>query len=259
MSDILCRWHNPRLRKVRKQLLHDAGDEERRKRGKFGAWCKVRERQVSEQTGIRAVIADDHAVVREGLVTVLRRLAPKVSVVGEARNWTEAIAAIDEHKPDLALLDVRMPGMAAAEGVGILRSKHGALRIVLISAFDCDEEIYGVIRAGADGFLMKDSPPYEIGACIRSVMEGKRWLKPGPEKKLLQRMQAPQLTPRQTEILGKVADGKTNKEIGAELGITEGTVKVQLNQIFRKLGVTNRTEAITSGLQRGLVRLKKYA
>jgi two-component system, NarL family, response regulator len=214
---------------------------------------------LSQAKHIRVVIADDHAVVREGLVTVLRRLTPKVSVVGEACNWTEAIAAVDEHKPDLALLDVRMPGMQAAEGVGILRSKHPLVRIVLISAFDCGEDIYGVIRAGADGFMMKDSPAYEISACVRTVMEGKRWLPPGPAEKLLHRMQAPELTARQVEILEMVADGKTNKGAGAALGITEGTVKVQLNHIFRKLGVTNRTEAITKGLQRGLVRLKKYA
>jgi two-component system, NarL family, response regulator len=214
---------------------------------------------LSPGINIRAVIADDHAVVREGLITVLKRLAPKVSVVGMACNWTEAIAAVDEHEPDVALLDVRMPGMRAAEGVGILRSKHPNVRIVLISAFDCDEDIYGVIRAGADGFMPKHSPAYEISACIRTVLEGKRWMPPGPAEKLLHRMQAPQLTPRQVEILEMVADGRTNKEVGAALGITEGTVKVQLNHMFRKLGVNNRTEAITKGLQRGLVRLKKYA
>lgn len=205
------------------------------------------------------MIADDHAVVREGLIAVLRRLAPEISVVGAACNWTEAIAAVDEHRPDLTLLDVRMPGMQAAEGVSILRSKHPHVRIVLISAFDCDEDIYGVIRAGADGFMMKNSPPYEISACVRTVLEGKRWLPPGPAEKLLHRMQAPELTPRQIQILEMVADGKTNKEVGTALGITEGTVKVQLNHMFRKLAVTNRTEAITKGLQQGLVRLKKYA
>jgi DNA-binding NarL/FixJ family response regulator len=205
------------------------------------------------------VVADDHAVVREGLITVLRKLAPQLSVVGVAPNWTEALAAVEEHEPDLALLDVHMPGMVAAEGVRILRSKHPHLRIVLISAFDSEEDIYGVIRAGADGFMTKNSPPYEISACLRTVLEGKRWLPPGPAEKLLHRMQAPELTPRQTEILQRVANGNTNKEVAAALRITEGTVKVQLNHVYRKLGVTNRTEAITKGLQRGLVRLKRYA
>jgi two-component system NarL family response regulator len=219
----------------------------------------VAERRLRQGNEIRVVIADDHAVVREGLVTILQKLTPKLTVVGEARNWTEAIAAVDEHKPDLALLDVRMPGMIAAEGVAALRSKHPELRIVLISAFDCDEDIYGVIRVGADGFMTKSSPPYEISACIQTVLEGKRWLSAGPAEKLLHRMQAPDLSPRQKEILEKLADGKTNKEIGALLGITEGTVKVQLNHIFQKLGTSNRTEAITKGLQRGLVRLKRQA
>lgn len=212
---------------------------------------------MSQADNPRVVVADDHTVVREGLVTLLSRLTPKISVVGVARNWTEAIAAVEEHNPDLALLDVRMPGMLAAEGVGILRAKHPDLKIVLISAFDCDEEIYGVVRAGADGFMTKNSPAYEISACIRTVLDGKRWMPPGPAEKLLHRMQAPELTPRQIEVLAMVAEGKSNKEAGAALGITEGTVKVQLNQIFRKLEVTNRTEAITKGLQRGLVRPKE--
>ncbi len=213
---------------------------------------------LSTMANIRIVIADDHAVVREGLTSVLRGLAPDISVVGVAQNWTEAVTAVDEHTPDLALLDVRMPGMLAVEGVGTLRSRHPELRIVLISAFECDEDIYGVVRAGADGFLMKTSPRYEINACIRTVLEGKRWLPPGPAEKLLRGAQGPELTPRQTQILQLVAGGKSNKEVGSELGITEGTVKVQLNQIYRKLGATNRTDATTKGLQRGLVRQKKY-
>lgn len=207
---------------------------------------------------IRAVIADDHTVVREGLRAMLKRIEG-LSVVGEARSWTETIGTVEQLAPDLALLDVRMPGMEAAEGVAILRRRHPDLRIVLLSAFDCDEDIYGVIRAGANGFVVKSCTRQEIPLCIEAVLQGKRWLPAGPAAKLAQRLQAPELTARQVEILQLATEGKTNKEIAADLKITEGTVKVQMHHIFRKLGASNRTEAVTRGMQRGLVRLRKHA
>ncbi|MGA9884581.1 MAG: response regulator transcription factor [Candidatus Acidiferrales bacterium] len=205
---------------------------------------------------IRAIVADDYTVVRDGMAAILNRQMPNLSVVGQARTWTEAIATAGQHSPDIALLDVRMPGMEAAEGVAILRREHPELHIVLMSAFDCDEDIYGVIRAGANGFILKDFKPAEILACVRAVLQGKRWLPAGPAQKLSQRLNSPELTLRQIQILQTVTLGKTNKEVGATLGITEGTVKVQMNHIFRKLGASNRTEAITKALQRGLVRLR---
>lgn len=205
---------------------------------------------------IRAVIADDHVMVREGLTVVLERI-PGMSVVAQARSWTEAIPVIDEFSPDIALLDVRMPGIDAAEGVAILRRRHPNLRMVLISAFDCDEDIYGVIRAGANGFVVKSCTAEEIPICIHTVLQGNRWLPSGPAAKLAERLQAPELTARQAEILGMVTEGKTNKEVAAALNITEGTVKVQMNHIFHKLGVSNRTEAATRAMERGLVRLNK--
>lgn len=207
---------------------------------------------------IRAVIADDHTVVREGLTAILKRM-PELAVVGEERDWPDIIAAIAKQTPEIALLDVRMPGMMAAEGVAILRRNHPELRIVLMSAFDYDEDLYGVMRAGADGFIVKSCSPEEIFNCLRAVIQGKKWLPEDLAAKLSERQQAPELTPRQIQILAMATDGKTNKEIGAALHITEGTVKVQMNQIFRKIGATNRTEAIAKGLQRGLAQAKKYA
>ncbi|MGH9687282.1 MAG: response regulator, partial [Candidatus Acidiferrales bacterium] len=208
---------------------------------------------------VRAIVADDYTVVRDGMAAILNRQMPNLSVVGQARTWTEAIATAAQHSPDIALLDVRMPGMEAAEGVAILRRAHPKLRIVLMSAFDCDEDIYGVIRAGANAFILKDFKPSDILACVRAVLQGKRWLPAGPAKKLSQRLNSPELTLRQTQILQTVTLGKTNKEVGTALGITEGTVKVQMNHIFGKLGASNRTEAITKGLKRGLVRLGPQA
>jgi two-component system NarL family response regulator len=213
---------------------------------------------VRKSQHIRTVIADDHLVVREGLASILKRTT-NLSIVAEARTWTEAIQVTDEQAPDLAMLDVRMPGMEAAEGVATLRRKHPDLRIVMISAFDCDEDVYGVIRAGANGFMAKNCAPQEIVSCIRTVLGGKRWLPAGPAAKLLERMNTSQLTARQVQILQIVTEGRSNKEVGASLGITEGTVKVQLNHIYHKLAVKNRTEAITKGVQRGLVNFRKLA
>lgn len=198
-------------------------------------------------------------VVRDGMTAMLKRQMPNLSVVGEARSWTEAITTASQHPADVALLDVRMPGMQAAEGVAILRRAHLGLRIVLMSAFDCDEDFYGVIRAGANAFMLKDFKTADIVACVRAVLQGKTWLPARHAEKLSQRLNSPELTPKQAQILEMVALGKTNKEVGAALGITEGTVKVQMHHVFRKLRATNRTEAITKGLQRGLVHLRMEA
>ncbi|MGB7470405.1 MAG: response regulator transcription factor, partial [Candidatus Acidiferrum sp.] len=179
---------------------------------------------------IRIVIADDHTVLREGVRTILGR-NPEMSVIAEARDWPEAIRAVLNHHAEIALLDVRMPGMEAHEGVSILRQKCPNVGIIMFSAFDRDEEIYGVIRAGARGFLLKDCPREELRECIFAVHQGKTWLTAGPAAKLASRVQASELTNRQREILELVAEGKTNKEVGNVLNITEGTVKVHVNHI----------------------------
>lgn len=207
---------------------------------------------------IRVVIADDHTVVREGLIAIISR-CPGMSVVAEARDWLKALNKIDAYHPHVALLDVRMPGMSAVDGVTSIRRKHPEVKIVLISAFDFDEDIYGVFRAGANGFLVKDCARTEITTCVHAVLAGKVWLPAGPAAKLVARIQSPGLTSRQAEILELVADGKSNKEVGAAMRITEGTVKVHLSHIFRKLGAEGRTQAVRMALERGLVRLCKTA
>lgn len=182
-----------------------------------------------------------------------------MSVVAEARDWPEAIRKVVSHHPEVALLDVRMPGMDAAEGVSSICRKYPSAGIVLLSAFDPEEEVYGVIQAGARGFLLKDCSRQELRECLRAVHEGKTFLARGPAAKLAARVQASRLTERQTEILQLVTEGKTNKEVGARMSIAEGTVKIHVNHIFRKLGVTGRLAAVTEALQRGIVRLPKSA
>jgi len=182
-----------------------------------------------------------------------------MTVIAEAETWPEAVQKVMECRPDVALMDLRMPGMSAIDGVAILHKECAGVGIVLLSAFDADEEVYGAIRAGAQGFMLKDCTRDELRECIRSVQEGKTWLARGPAAKLAARVHTPELTQRQIQILTLVTEGKTNKEVGALLNVTEGTVKVHVNHIFGKLGVGSRTAAITRALQRGIVLLSKTA
>lgn len=204
----------------------------------------------------RVVIADDHTVVREGLAAMINT-APDMSIVAEARDWPEAIQKIRSHRPEIALLDARMPSMDVVEGVGTVHRKCPRVAIVILSAFDPEEEVYGVIRAGARGFLLKGCTREELLTALRTVHQGGTLLAPSPAAKLAVRIQSPGLTDRQAEILELITEGKSNKEVGAAMHITEGTVKVHLSRIFRRLGVDGRTQAMRTALERGLVRLSK--
>lgn len=207
---------------------------------------------------IRIVIADDHTVVREGLTTMINR-GTDMLVVAEAADWREAVEAVTHHCPEIALLDVRMPGMNASQGVAEIRRECPQTGIVMLSAFDAEEDVYGVMQAGASGFMLKNCSGAELRECIRIVHNGGTLLAPGPAAKLAERIQAPELTERQGQILQLLAEGRTNKEIGDLLKITEGTVKLHVNRIFYKLGVRSRAAAASKALQRGLARFSKTA
>lgn len=207
---------------------------------------------------IRIVIADDHTVVREGLTAIINR-ATDMCVVAEATEWPEAVAMVAQHRPEVALLDVRMPGMSAAAGVAEIHRACPEVGIVMLSAFDAEEDVYGVMQAGASGFMMKSCSGAELRECIRIVHSGGTLLASGPAAKLAERIQAPELTERQVQILQLLAEGRTNKEIGDSLRITEGTVKLHVNRIFYKLGVRSRAGAAAKALQRGLARFSKTA
>jgi DNA-binding NarL/FixJ family response regulator len=207
---------------------------------------------------IRVVIADDHPAVCEGMSAIINRI-PGMSVVAVVPNWSEVVPTIESRRPDLALLDVHMPGMEAADGVAAIRGISQAVRIVLISAFELEEDVYGVIRAGANGFLVKTCLPREMETCFRAVLEGKVWLHPRAAAKLAARMQAPTLTRREAGVLDLMAAGKSNKEVGVAMNITEGTVKIHVNHILYKLGAESRTAAVSKAFQRGLIRLSRIA
>lgn len=207
---------------------------------------------------IRIVIADDHTVVREGLSTMISR-GTDMYVVAEAVDWPDAVKQVASHRPDVALLDVRMPGMSASEGVAEIHRSFPEVGMVMLSAFDAEEDVYRVMQAGATGFMLKNCSSAELRECIRIVHSGGTLLAPGPASKLAERIQTPELTGRQIQVLQLLAEGRTNKEIGDRLKITEGTVKLHVNRIFYKLGVQNRAAAAAKALQRGLALFSKTA
>jgi DNA-binding NarL/FixJ family response regulator len=204
---------------------------------------------------IRIVVADDHPVVRRGL-TALIEDAPDMCVIGSASNGREAVALYADCRPDVMLVDLRMPEL---DGVGaitaILRQDAGA-RLIVLTTYDGDEDIYRGLMAGAKAYLLKDVPPEELLATIRAVQAGKTCLSPLAAAKLAERMRGPSLTPRELEVLRLLVAGRSNKEIEAILDISPGTVKAHIAHILDKLDAEDRTQAVTTALKRGLVRLE---
>jgi len=207
---------------------------------------------VKERGAIRILIADDHLVVREGLSALLNRRRD-MQVVAEASDGEMAVREFFAHRPDVALVDLRMPRMSGVEAIQMIRQRVPQARLVVLTTFDADEDIYRALRAGAKGYLLKDASLEEMLECIRTVHEGKSCLPSKVAAKLASRMSASDLSKREMEVLQLMVDGKSNKEIGEILYITEGTVKVHVNHILDKLGVTGRTAASVAAVERGII------
>lgn len=211
---------------------------------------------------IRILVADDHPIVRDGLIAILST-QPDFEIVGKASTGVEAINQADVLKPDLLLLDLEMPEMDGVEALRHLRDAHSPVRAIVFTAFDTDERIVGAVQAGAQGYLLKGAPREEIFNAIRVVHAGGSLLQPVVASKLLRQViqdhdghaSPDALTPREQNVLQLLAQGLQNKEIAAELVITERTVKFYVSSILSKLGAGNRTEAVTLAVQRGLVKL----
>lgn len=210
---------------------------------------------MKKQHTIRIVIADDHPVVREGLRSLVSRL-PDMRIVAEASTGREAVALCLRHKPDIALVDLRMPEMSGVEAISALRERAPAVRAIVLTTFDGDEDVYRSLCAGAKAYLLKDAPREELLACIRAVHEGKTWVSSLAAAHLAARLSEEALTARELEVLRLMAAGKSNKEIGTALFVTEGTVKVHVNHILRKLNVSGRGEAIAQAAKRGIVHIE---
>jgi two-component system, NarL family, response regulator len=207
---------------------------------------------------LSVLVADDHPVVREGLVSLLSR-QPDMQIVAQACNGREAIEKFVAHHPDVALLDLRMPLMDGVDAVMSICEKHPAARIIIITSYQNEEDVYRALRAGALGFILKDSTPDELASCIRSVARWETWIPPQVGAMLARRVANRELTRRETDVLGLVAEGKSNKEIGVAFDISEATVKVHITHLLDKLGVSGRAEAINVAVKKGLVNLDAAA
>lgn len=203
---------------------------------------------------IRVLIADDHIMVLEGLAAIISR-QPDMVVVAEAINGRQAVELWLAHRPDMALIDLRMPGLDGVATIEHIRKRDATARLVVLTTFDTDNDLLNAVKAGAKGYLLKDARREELLDCIRRVSKGETCLPAAMVHKLAASMSRQSLTSREVEVLEYLARGKSNKEIGALLGIGETTVKSHLGSIFRKLDVLSRTEAIAAASRLGIIKL----
>lgn len=203
---------------------------------------------------IRLLIVDDHLVVRIGLRSLLE-VQPDMVVVGEAAGGAQAVETFARLQPDVTLMDLRMPDLSGTAATAAIRRTFPAARVLVLTTFDNDEDIFRALEAGATGFLLKDTDGEALLRTIREVHAGNYRLPAAIASRLTQRQAAPELSPRELEVLQLIVKGRSNKEIGADLGLAENTVKNHIKMIFEKLRVADRTQAATTALQRGLAHL----
>ncbi len=207
---------------------------------------------------IRLLISDDHQVVRVGVRGMLED-EPEFEVVGEATNGREAVELTDRLKPDVVLMDLRMPEMDGVTAISRIKADHPAIHIIVLTTYETDADILKAIENGATGYLLKDAPREELLQAVRNAAEGRPILASAVAARLMDRVRAPAeeaLSAREIEVLELVAQGTSNKEIARQLWISETTVKSHLLHIFEKLGVKDRTAAVTVALRRGILRLE---
>ena len=204
---------------------------------------------------IRVLVVEDHHVVRQGLVALLN-VVEGLEVVGEAADGVEAIAQYRKHQPDIALIDLRLPRLSGVEVIERIRMETPNARFIVLTTYDGDEDIYRALQAGARAYLLKGMTSEELIAAIRAVHAGKSHIPPAIAQRLAERMGTEELTPREFDVLEQIVRGLSNKDIANELEISEATVKTHINNLLSKLGVTDRTQAATAALQRGIVTLE---
>lgn len=201
---------------------------------------------------IRVLIADDQSLIRRGLVAILN-MEDGMEVVGEACDGQQALDLWHQTRPDILLMDLRMPGMGGLDAIRKLRADEPEAAVIVLTTFDHDEDVYACLRAGARSYLLKDVQPEELFGCIRAIHAGQGYLQPKIAAKLVQRVGEEMPTEREVQILQLLALGKSNKAIGVALHISESTVKSHLKSLFSKLDVTSRAEAIALAARRGFV------
>jgi NarL family two-component system response regulator LiaR len=230
--------------------------------GRTDGGTQQQTRPSANQAAIRVLVADDHAIVRKGICALLST-EPGVEVVGEAANGHEVLAGAEQLRPDVILMDLVMPGMDGLEATRRITHAQPAVRVLVLTSFDGDDKVFPAVRAGALGYLLKDSGPEELVEAIRQVHRGESSLHPTIAHRLLRELSPPldraggepPLTEREIEVLQLVAQGQTNRQIAADLSISEATVRTHMSKILGKLNLCSRTQAALYALREGIASL----
>jgi len=204
---------------------------------------------------IRVLVVEDHHVVRQGLV-VLLSVVEGIEVVGEAADGVEAIAQFRKCQPNVTLIDLRMPRLSGVEVIQRVRMETPQARFIVLTTYDGDEDIFRALQAGARAYLLKGMTTDDLVSTIRAVHAGRSHIPPAIAQRLAERVGTEELTPREFDGLEQIVRGCSNKEIATALDISEATVKTHINSLLGKLGVTDRTQAATAAIQRGIVTLE---
>jgi two-component system, NarL family, response regulator len=210
---------------------------------------------MSEAKKIRVMVVDDHPLMRLGLRTRISAESD-MEVVAEAGDGPTAISLYNEHKPDITLLDLRLPGMDGPQIIAEVRRNDAEAKIIIVTTYDADEDVYRAVQAGARGYLLKGTFAEGMLEAIRNVQAGRRLIAPEVAARLADRVSSPSLTSREVGVLELVAKGMSNKEIGAALFVSETTIKYHLKNIYAKLGANDRTEAALLAAQRGILTIR---
>jgi DNA-binding NarL/FixJ family response regulator len=213
-------------------------------------WCAL----VPKENAIRILMAEDHPLMSEGLTTVIN-LQPEMEVVAQVANGEQVIEAFRNHRPDVVLMDLRLPGIDGVAATEAIKKDFPNAKIIVLTTYLNDEYIHRALQAGAKAYLLKTVSKEELLDTIRTVYQGYRRVSPEVGARLAEGIQHSELTPREFEVLRLIVKGSSNKEIAAELNITESTVKYHINMVFTKLNVTDRTQAATAALKRGIIPL----
>lgn len=203
----------------------------------------------------RVLIADDHPVVRMGLAGMVAAQS-RLQLVGQASDGADAVAQYRHLRPDVVLMDLRMPTLDGVAAIECIREWDPAARIIILTTFDGEEDVYRGLKAGAKAYLLKDAPHDQILECIEAVVRGERFMSAPVAMKLADRLEGEALSRRELQVLQLLATGMSNKEIARDTGITEGTVKFHVTAVMSKLGAKSRTEAVTVAIRRGLISMR---
>jgi DNA-binding NarL/FixJ family response regulator len=209
---------------------------------------------MSEQARIRVFSVDDHPLLREGIAAIINN-QPDMSMVAQAASSQDAVEQYRKHKPDVTLMDLRLPDQNGIETMIAIRAEFPEARVIMLTTFEGDVEIKNALEAGARGYMLKSMPPKELVEVIRQVHAGKKRIPPQLAAQLAEHMSDEALTEREVEVLGQIAGGNRNRDIAERLFITEETVKVHIKHIMEKLGASDRTQAVAIGIRRGIIQL----